>query len=145
LALIRLSLDPFTSLHDGAQAGARGRFRHWLIIGHRHTAARRQDFGNFLQEPGSLLHGENVKRPTKQNGTYWPNPVIPVKSTSAHRKEQTMTQAQRLLLETLAGHMALLQSAHPRKANTVCAKRARLYVRSMLRQSHGTSQRRLAA
>lgn len=56
-----------------------------------------------------------------------------------------MTQAQRLLLETLAGHMALLQSAHPRKANTVCAKRARLYVRSMLRLSHGSSQRRMAA
>ena len=44
-----------------------------------------------------------------------------------------MTHAQRLLLETLAGHLALLQTAHPRKANTATAKRARLYVQMKLR------------
>ena len=54
-----------------------------------------------------------------------------------------MTTAQRLLLETLAGHMALLQTTHPRKANTLTAKRARLYVRARLRSA--PPRQRLAA
>jgi len=56
---------------------------------------------------------------------------------------ETMTHAQRLLLETLAGHMALLQTAHPRKANTATAKRARLYVQMKLRTAQ--PRHRLAA
>jgi hypothetical protein len=44
-----------------------------------------------------------------------------------------MTAAQRMLLETLSGHIALLQSAHPRKANSATAKRARKYVQMKLR------------
>jgi hypothetical protein len=54
-----------------------------------------------------------------------------------------MTTAQRLLLETLAGHMALLQTTHPRKANTITAKRARLYVQAKLRSA--APRQRLAA
>jgi hypothetical protein len=46
-----------------------------------------------------------------------------------------MTLAQRLLLETLAGHFAWLQTAHPRKANSPRAKRARKCVRMRLRSA----------
>lgn len=44
-----------------------------------------------------------------------------------------MTTAQRLLLETLAGHFAVLQSNCPQKANTRTARRAMQYVRQRLR------------
>ena len=40
-------------------------------------------------------------------------------------------------------HMALLQTTHPRKANTLTAKRARLYVRAKLRSA--LPRQRLAA
>ena len=40
----------------------------------------------------------------------------------------------KLLLETLCGHFALLQTAHPRKANTLTARRARLSVALSLRE-----------
>lgn len=55
--------------------------------------------------------------------------------------------AQRLLLETLAGHFAWLQSAHPEKANSRKAKRARKCVQMRLRacQSRGHGQHRIAA
>ena len=58
-----------------------------------------------------------------------------------------MTTAQRLLLETLTGHFALLQSTHPRKANSATAKRARKYVQMKLRGMQGRSSgpTRLAA
>ena len=46
-----------------------------------------------------------------------------------------MTHAQRMLLETLAGHFAWLQSAHPQKANSRCAKRARRCVKMRLREA----------
>jgi hypothetical protein len=47
--------------------------------------------------------------------------------------ESTMTNARKMLLETLAGHIALLQSSHPEKANTIVAKRAEQYVKSSLK------------
>lgn len=46
---------------------------------------------------------------------------------------ENMSNAQRMLFETLAGHLALLQTAHPRKANSATAKRARKYVQMRLR------------
>ncbi|MBC8106065.1 MAG: hypothetical protein H7Z14_05710 [Anaerolineae bacterium] len=54
-----------------------------------------------------------------------------------------MTTAQRMLLETLSGHFALLQSTYPRKANSATAKRARRYVQAKLRSTQ--SRTRLAA
>ena len=54
-----------------------------------------------------------------------------------------MTQSQKLLLETLAGHFAWLQAAHPRKANSRLAKRARRSVQNSLRICN--SRLRLAA
>lgn len=54
-----------------------------------------------------------------------------------------MTTAQRMLLETLSGHIALLQSTYPRKANSATAKRARKFVQAKLRASQTRS--RLAA
>jgi hypothetical protein len=53
-----------------------------------------------------------------------------------------MTESRKLLLETLAGHLALLASAHPRKANSQTARRARRYVQMSLR---GQAPRRRAA
>lgn len=44
-----------------------------------------------------------------------------------------MTLAQKQLLETLTGHLALLQATHPRKAASRTAKRARQYVQAKLR------------
>ena len=54
-----------------------------------------------------------------------------------------MTAAQKLLLETLTGHFALLESAYPKKARTQTAKKARQYVQMKLRQCN--SRQRLAA
>ena len=51
---------------------------------------------------------------------------------------------QRLFLETLAGHLALLETHHPRKAASQCSKRAKRYVESHLRTCTNT-RRRLAA
>jgi hypothetical protein len=48
-----------------------------------------------------------------------------------------------MLLETLAGHFAWLQEAHPRKANTQTVKRCKRMVLTSLRQNH--PHRRLAA
>ena len=39
-----------------------------------------------------------------------------------------MTDGRRMLLETLAGHLELLKSAHPRKAATLTARRTQRYV-----------------
>ncbi len=44
-----------------------------------------------------------------------------------------MTDSRRLLLETLAGHLELLKSSHPRKAATATARRAQRYVAQSLR------------
>ena len=46
-----------------------------------------------------------------------------------------MTDGRRMLLETLAGHFALLKTAHPRQARTAAAKRAQRYVAKSLRNS----------
>ena len=48
-----------------------------------------------------------------------------------------MTDGRRMLLETLAGHFALLKSAHPRKAATATAKKAQRYVAKSLRETGG--------
>lgn len=48
-----------------------------------------------------------------------------------------MTLARKQLLETLVGHFAWLESAHPRKANSPLAKKTRRYARSTLRQWPG--------
>ncbi len=47
-----------------------------------------------------------------------------------------MTHRRKLLMETLAGHFAWLQSAHPRKANTRLARGARRRVEQTLRILH---------
>ncbi|MGH7179948.1 MAG: hypothetical protein ACREJC_21405 [Tepidisphaeraceae bacterium] len=44
-----------------------------------------------------------------------------------------ISAAQRQLLETLAGHFAWLEAAHPRKAASTTAKRARKCVMMRLR------------
>lgn len=47
-----------------------------------------------------------------------------------------MTDGRRMLLETLAGHFALLKSAHPRKAATATAKKAQRYIVKSLREGN---------
>ena len=42
--------------------------------------------------------------------------------------------SRRLLMETLAGHIALLQANHPRKANSAVTRRAKQCVMLTLRQ-----------
>jgi hypothetical protein len=46
-----------------------------------------------------------------------------------------MTDGRRMLLETLAGHFALLKTAHPRKARTATAKKAHTYIVKSLKDS----------
>ena len=55
-----------------------------------------------------------------------------------------MTYAQRLLLETISGHLALLETNFPRKANTQTVKRAKRCVTMRLRACNKT-RLRLAA
>lgn len=45
-----------------------------------------------------------------------------------------MTNGQKLLLETLAGHFAWLESTHPRKAHRTVARRAKKCVQQSLRK-----------
>ena len=54
-----------------------------------------------------------------------------------------MTNARKLLMETLAGHIALLETQHPRKAATRTVRRAKRVVGQTLRICG--SQRRLVA
>jgi hypothetical protein len=54
-----------------------------------------------------------------------------------------MSHSRRLLLETLAGHVAWLEEAHPRKAATPKVKRVKRLVLNTLRQCN--AQKRLAA
>jgi hypothetical protein len=58
-------------------------------------------------------------------------------------KGSEITQGHRLLLETLAGHIALLESAYPRKAKLAATRRAKQCIQSRLR--HCTSRPRIAA
>lgn len=46
-----------------------------------------------------------------------------------------MTFAQRQLLETLAGHLSLLKTNKPAKANSKTARACKQYVKSMLRET----------
>lgn len=46
-----------------------------------------------------------------------------------------MSDGRRMLLETLAGHFALLKHANPRKAASATAVRAQRYIESHLRIS----------
>ncbi len=54
-----------------------------------------------------------------------------------------MSNGRKMLLETLVGHLALLETSYPRKANTRLAKATQRYVKSCLRRPQAT--RRLAA
>jgi len=58
-------------------------------------------------------------------------------------KGSDMSNQQKLLLQTLAGHFAWLETAHPRKAHRPVARKARECVNARLRICN--SQRRLAA
>ena len=58
-------------------------------------------------------------------------------------KASEITLGQRLLLETLAGHITLLESTYPRKAKCAATRRAKQCVMSRLR--HCGSRTRLAA
>ncbi len=49
-----------------------------------------------------------------------------------------MTFAQKMFLETLAGHFAWLKDAHPRKAATPAARRAKRSVQLRLRAAGPT-------
>jgi len=48
-----------------------------------------------------------------------------------------LTGSRRLLMETLAGHIALLQASYPQKARSPVAKRAKQCVMMSLRQTRG--------
>jgi hypothetical protein len=45
-----------------------------------------------------------------------------------------MTTGRKLLLETLIGHLDLLESAHPRRASSELARKTRRYVKMSLRR-----------
>jgi hypothetical protein len=60
-----------------------------------------------------------------------------------HGKGSDLTLGQKLLLETLAGHIALLESTYPRKAKCIATRRAKQCVMAKLR--HCSSRSRLAA
>jgi len=49
-------------------------------------------------------------------------------------KEIEMTLSHKLLLETLAGHIALLETAYPRKAKSAATRKAKQCVTSRLRE-----------
>ena len=58
-------------------------------------------------------------------------------------KGTEMTLGQKLLLETLAGHIALLETTYPRKAKCLATRRAKQCIMAKLR--HCNSRTRLAA
>lgn len=45
-----------------------------------------------------------------------------------------MSTSRKMLLETLVGHMELLESTYPRKASSPLARKARRYVKMSLRR-----------
>ena len=53
--------------------------------------------------------------------------------------------ARRMLLETLAGHFAWLEEAHPRKAATAKVQRTRRYVEGKLRACESQCARKRKA
>ena len=64
-------------------------------------------------------------------------------STKVVGSATDVTPGQRLLLETLAGHFAWLESAHPRKARSATVRKARQSVVATLRMCN--TRVRLAA
>jgi hypothetical protein len=52
-----------------------------------------------------------------------------------------MDHGRKMLLQTLVGHLALLESAHPRKAKTAVARRTRRYVKLSLRKEEAVVRR----
>jgi hypothetical protein len=54
-----------------------------------------------------------------------------------------MSHGRKMLLETLAGHIALLESVNPRKASSSLTKKTRRYIKACLKSHDGT--RRQAA
>jgi hypothetical protein len=56
-----------------------------------------------------------------------------------------MTNARKMLMETLAGHLALLQTNYPRKAASPVAKRVKQCVNYSLRIHSDAAPRRQAA
>ena len=48
-----------------------------------------------------------------------------------------MTLGQKLLLETLAGHISLLETSHPRKAKSAATRKAKQCIMSRLRHCNG--------
>ena len=54
-----------------------------------------------------------------------------------------MSIGRKMLLETLAGHIALLESVNPRKASSPLARKTRRYIKACLKREE--SPRRLAA
>jgi hypothetical protein len=55
-----------------------------------------------------------------------------------------MTDGRRMLLESLSGHLALLKAAHPRKAATETAKKARRAIALCLRSEQPQPRKRAA-
>ena len=60
-------------------------------------------------------------------------------------KGTEMTTSQKLLLQTLAGHFAWLESAHPRKAHSAAARKAKQCVMARLRICNASRPTRMAA
>ncbi len=48
-----------------------------------------------------------------------------------------MTHGRKMLLETLAGHIALLESVNPRKASSPVARKTRRYIKACLKRQDG--------
>ena len=55
-----------------------------------------------------------------------------------------MTTERKMLYQTLAGHFALLETAHPRKAATAVARKAQRHVKLTLRREGQTPRRQAA-
>jgi hypothetical protein len=55
-------------------------------------------------------------------------------------KGMQLSGPRRLLMETLAGHIALLQASHPRKARSAVAKRAKQCVMMCLKQTQSRTR-----
>lgn len=54
-----------------------------------------------------------------------------------------MTTSRKMLLETIIGHLDLLETAHPRRASSPLARKTKRYVRMSLRRE-GPSVKRVA-
>ncbi|MDB5171786.1 MAG: hypothetical protein JWO87_2096 [Phycisphaerales bacterium] len=52
-----------------------------------------------------------------------------------------MTIGRKMLLETLVGHFALLEAAHPRKASAPVARKAWRYAKLTLKQCEAPAKR----